>query len=470
MPGPGGYGPPAPVRKKSKRWLWITLSSLMAVVLLCVGGAFGLRHYNLQRSAERSAAFDEKHYPVKPALVDRMMAEHTRALKDRDLKAFLAPFDPADKKLVADRTRVFQNLTKIPFSEAKFTYLAMPKVTPLGSGYTFDLMVSFVHRFGAFDQAPIERRYFWKVVQGEKNGPLKVTAIDRFPAGFKASDDRFYPTPWDTWKSLHVEKTAHTLLIVEGSLAAEARRHAAAVEAAAVRNREAWKAAGMAGDPPAGFVVSLVRGKKALGSLWHIPDKPSTEEGFSIGLRSIEYDADSKRFDGPPIGGSRVVVDVASDLVTRTADGPATIFRHELAHSMMRAVIATREADAEETDLTKWVVEGFAEHIGLSPAPWTASERVPAARKQRRAEGGNVSLPSNRIWAMGGASGGNYHYLLGHAAVNHLAQRYGEQKMFQFVAEHYRGKTVKNLIPQVFGISYEEFEREWAAQVTRTLR
>ncbi|WP_433494415.1 hypothetical protein ACQP26_28155 [Micromonospora sp. CA-248089] len=443
----------------------------MAVVLLCVGGAFALRNYNLERSADRAAAYEEKNNPVKRELVDRLLAEHTRALKDRDLKAFLAPFDPADKLLVADQTRVFHNLTKIPFGEATFANRTMGDVTPLGAGFTFDLMVGFLHRIGEYDRAPIERRYFWKVVQNERNGPLKVTAIDKIPAGFKASDDDFYPTPWDKWDNVHVEKTAHTLLIVDGSLRAQARRHAPSLEAAAVKNIAAWKAAGVEGDVPSGFVVSLVKGRKEQGTLWRVADEPPTEAGISIGMATAEYDAKMERLDGPLVAGSRVVIDLNTSYFTAAhPDGPPIIFRHELAHSMMATLTAVDRTGTGHPGRTMWTVEGFAEYMAYSPKPWTASKSIPEGRRQLRADRGEVSLPDNRVWDSSSAGRLNYHYLLGHSAMDYIAGKYGEQKLFQFVAGNYRGKSVEDLTQELFGVSYQEFERQWAAHVSGTLR
>ncbi|MEV4692758.1 hypothetical protein AB0K27_16780 [Micromonospora echinospora] len=468
---PGPFGPPPTPRKTSKRWIWITLSSVLALVLVCVGGAFALRNHNLQRSAERAAAYDEKRNPVKRESVDRLLAEHTRALKDRDLKAFLAPFDPADKKLIADQTRVFHNLTRIPFSEATFANRTMRDVTPLGAGFTFDLMVGFLHRIGEYDRAPVERRYFWKVVQDERNGPLKVTAIDRIPAGFKASDDDFYPTPWDKWATVHVEKTEHTVLIVDGSLRAEARRHAPAVEAAAVRNITTWKASGVEGEIPSGFVVSLVKGRKDLGSLWRVADEPPTEAGVSISMPTAEYDANMEQLDGPLIGGSRVVIDLKTSFFTAAApDGPPLIFRHELAHSMVAALTAVDKDSPERAERSLWTVEGFAEYMAYSPKPWTASYNIPEGRRQLRADRGEVSLPGNGVWNSSSAGRLNYHYLLGHTAMDYIAGKYGAQKLFQFVAGNYRGKSVENLTQELFGVSYQEFERQWAAHVTGKLR
>ncbi|MET7470140.1 hypothetical protein ACFYON_11695 [Micromonospora sp. NPDC005686] len=475
--GPGGYGPPGqyrpgpPPRKKSKRWIWITLSSLMAVVLLCVGGAFALRSWGHQQTEKRIAAREERDNPVKRELVDSLLAEHTRALKDRDLKAFLAPFDPADKKLIADQTRVFHNLTKIPFSEATFANRSLGEVKPLGAGFTFDLMLGFLHRIGEYDRAPVERRYFWKVVQDVKDGPLKVTAIDKIPARFKATDDDFYPTPWDKWDTVHVEKTEHTVLIVDGSLRAEARRHAPAVEAAAVKNMDAWKAAGVEGEIPSGFVVSLVKGRKELGSLWRIEDEPPTEAGVSIGMRTAEYDAKLERLDGPLIAGSRVVIDLKTSYFTSAhPDGPPIIFRHELAHSMVATLVAVDKENPHRSERSMWTVEGFAEYMAYSPKPWTTNHSIPEGRRQLRADRGEVSLPSNGVWDASSPGRLNYHYLLGHAAMDYIAGKYGEQKLFQFVVGNYRGKSVETLTQELFGVSYKEFERQWAAHVTGRLR
>ena len=481
QPGPGPYGapgqpygsPPAdprrqfgppPPGRKSKAWIWITIGSVMAVVLLFTGGAFALNYVHKQ-DAEHDAALDDKLNPVKRKLVDALVADHTKALKDRDLKAFLAPFDPADKKLIAAQTRVFQNLIKIPFSEATFADRSMRGVTPLGSGFTFDLQIGFIHKIGEYDRAPVERRYFWKVVQDQKNGPLKITSVDRIPAGYGATDVDFYPTPWDKWNSIHVEKTKHTVLIVDGSLRAEARRHAADLEAAAAKNLTAWKASGVAGDVPSGFVVSLVNGTKELGSLWRVTKKPPTEAGVSIGMPATKLDASNDTLNAPAIGGSRVVIDIKSGFFDgRVSDGPAKVFRHELAHSLMAALTVAQENWADN-ELTTWVVEGFAEYVAHSPKSWTSSDRIPDAKRQLRKDDGKAVLPSNGIWDMESRIG--YHYLLGHSVMGYIAEKYGEEKVYQLVTNHYRGE--KNQIQELLGVPQGQFERDWAAYFTGKL-
>ncbi|MEV6301265.1 hypothetical protein AB0M02_17785 [Actinoplanes sp. NPDC051861] len=448
---------PSPQSHYSKRWIWITVGSVMAVVLLCAG-AFTIGSLGLQRLADSS----DEHEPVKRELVEGLLAGHTKALKERNLEAFLAPFDPADKKLIAAQTRVFQNLVKIPFGQADFVRRSERNVTPLGAGYTLDLLVAFVHRIGGFDQTPIERPYFWKLVQDRKNGPLKITGVDRIPSGFNATSRDFYPTPWDKWDDIHVEQTEHVVQIVDSSLGAEARRHAAALEAAAVENLAAWKASGVDGQVPPGFVVSLVKGAKELGSLWRVTKEPPTEAGVSISMPSSVFEA----ADGPAIGGSRVVIDLRSTFFTdKRSGGPSNIFRHELAHSMTTVLTVGRNIFGAD-EMSNWVVEGFAEYMAYSGKSWTTSKRVAGAREELRRDRGEVYLPSNGLWESEGRL--SYHYLLGHSAMSYIAEKYGEEKLFLFVAEHYRGK--KDQIPQLLGVTQEEFQQQWADEFTKRMR
>ena len=64
----------------------------------------------------------------------------------------------------------------------------------------------------------------------------------------------------------------------------------------------------------------------------------------------------------------------------------------------------------------------------------------------------------------------SYHYLAGHSAISYIGEKYGQEKLFRFVAEHYRGKPVKDLTQELFGTPHEEFERQWAAHFASGLR
>lgn len=468
---PGPYGPPPlpPPAKKSRRGLWIGLGAGAVVVLvLCVGSMFGLKAHLDEKNAASAAALDEKFNPIKPEEIEKLLADHTRALKDRDLKAFVAPFDPANKDLVARQTSLFQNLGKVPLAESRFERVLKSEFKPVGQGFTFDLTVSFVHKFDGYDLHPVEELYRWTVVRSEKGAPLKVTAAGGLPSERKRDATTYYPAPWDKWRTIHVERTAHALLIVDGSLRAEAQRYAPIAERAAVEDLAAWRAGGVAAEIPQGFVISLVKGKKELGSLYRTTkETPTGESGVAIGVPP--YGARDED-QGPDVGGSRVVIDAADEyhFTKGNRARQLNIFRHELGHAIAQS-LTDRAPDALIfDDLESWVVEGFAEYLGHDRKPWTTSERTGTGRATLRSLNYDLPLPSNASWEMEGR--GSYHYWLAHSAMGYIAERYGEQKLFQFVAEHYRGKKINDVTQDVLGVSYADFADDWASYVKSRMR
>ncbi|OKI57847.1 hypothetical protein [Micromonospora sp. CB01531] len=96
------------------------------------------------------------------------------------------------------------------------------------------------------------------------------------------------------------------------------------------------------------------------------------------------------------------------------------------------------------------------------------SERTANSRAVIRQTGYPSSLPSGPAWDLKGRV--EYHYWLGHSAIGFLVERYGEQKMFQLVAEHYRGTAIDAVTQDVLGASSEEFEQAWAAYLKAELR
>lgn len=465
QPGFGAYPPQQPPAAKSRRGLWIGVGAGVLALTLCAGTAIGvgvgLNGRDEDDPAPKAAAAANG-VTVTQQELDALLERHSKALRDKDLTGFLAPFDPARKELVAGQTQLFKNLGKLPLSVSEYRTVAQQGRTSdsFGRGVTFQLDVSFVHQFDGYDLTPVAEWYRWTIVRESKGAPIKVTAVTGAPAALGSSKTVYYPGPWDKWRDIHVERTAHTLVITDAGMAAEARRYAPVAEAAVRDDFAAWQAGGVTGNTPKGFVISLVKGKKDLGSLYRINKEETTESGVSIGMVSTEA-----RQKGIDIGGSRVVIDVAdrSFFAPGDKEGPREIFRHELAHSL----VATLQ-DADKLDffdgIENWIVEGFAEYMAHRGEPLRASGRAAQARAVIRSGGWDGKLPGNFEWGIP-ADHVSFHYWLGHAAMQHLAEKYGEQKLFQFVAARYRGATAEQACQQVLGVPLTEFQSGWSAYV-----
>ncbi|MET7834046.1 hypothetical protein ABZS44_14655 [Micromonospora sediminicola] len=468
-PGPPWAPPPPPPPPKSRRGLWIGLAAGALALAVCagtlVGVGLGLRGDDEEGAAPKAAAAANG-VTVTNAELAALLDRHTRALADKDLDGYLAAFDPARKDLVAGQTQLFRNLGKLPLSVARYETVEQQgrASDAFGQGVTFQLDVSFVHQFDGFDLAPVTEWYRWTIVRTGRDAPIRVTAVTGAPAAAGGSSKTVYhPGPWDKWRDIHVERTPHALLITDATRAAEAKRLAPAAEAAVAHDLAVWRSGGLPGPVPKGFVLALAKGKDELTSLYRVGKEKATEAGFSLGLVAAE------RTDGKfTIGGTRVVVDTGEDYFTRSGGGndAGMVFRHEVAHSLMTPRTDLAEVDAFDR-LDEWVVEGFAEYVAFHGRPLGASERTAAARRLVR-DGWNGTLPGNGEWDAPGRV--SFHYWLGHAAMNHLAEKYGEAKLFRFVDAVYAGTPTDRAARNVLGVSLDEFQAGWASYVRAQAR
>lgn len=452
---PGGF-PPPPAPARPGRGLWIGLGTVALVLTVLVGAVVGVvlgRQEDQTNSAAASAATNNgKVVTITPEDTRELMASQTKALTGRDEKAFLRPLDPARKPLVAAQTRLFRNLTKLPLTGLRFeTIQQLGRATDsFGRGVTIELDVALVHQFEGVDVRPTAEWYRWTVTRANKDAPLVITAIGGAPAAYGSSSTVFYPGPWDKWADIHIERTEHVIVLTEPALAASAKKYAAVAEQAVRFDTGIWQRSGPAqGEIPKGFVVSLVRGKKAMGSLYRTSTEKVTEAGVSIAMPSFRGASDQVRY-----GASRVVVDLDSGFFTgQIRNGAQDIFRHELAHSM----VATLNS-GKQFDLQNWLVEGFAEymagHDDTGPDLRLGDARHTIGRFDGR-------LPDNFSW--GGSGRISFHYWLGHQALRYAATRYGEKAALDLVYRHYQGSSVEKAVSEALGVRYAEFEQGVAA-------
>ncbi|MGY4911094.1 hypothetical protein [Micromonospora aurantiaca (nom. illeg.)] len=466
QPVPSAPPPPAP---KSRRGLWIGLAAGALALAVCAGTAvgvgLGLRGDDEDGPAPKAAA-GANGVTVTNAELTALLDRHSKALAAKDLDGYLAAFDPARKELITGQTQLFRNLAKLPLSVARYETVERQgrAADAFGQGVTFQLDVSFVHQLDGFDRAPVAEWYRWTIVRAGRDAPIRVTAVTGAPAaGSGGSKTVYYPGPWDKWRDIHVERTPYALIITDAARADLARRYAPAVDRSVTSNLAVWRANAPPGPVSDKFVVTLAVGKDEMTSLYRIGTEKATEAGFSLGMVAAE------RTDGTAtIGGTRIVVDTSDSYFTRSGgDNDARmVLRHEIAHSMMTPRTDLAAVD-EFSKLDEWVVEGFAEYVAFHGRPLGASERTAQARKLVR-DGWNGTLPGNGDWDDPGRL--SFHYWLGHTAMNHLAEKHGEPKLFRFVEAVYAGTPTDRAARDVLGVSLDEFQAGWADYVRAQAR
>ncbi|MGC4894329.1 hypothetical protein [Micromonospora sp. DT31] len=470
-PVPGAwpaYPPGPPPKPKSRRGLWIGLAAGALALAVCAGAAVGvgLGLRGDEDAPAPKAAAGANGVTVTNAELTTLLDRHSKALAAKDLDGYLAAFDPARKDLVAGQTRLFRNLAKLPLSVARYETIEKQgrASDAFGQGVTFQLDVSFVHQLDGFDLAPVSQWYRWTVVRASRDAPVRVTAVTGAPAAANGSSKTVhYPGPWDRWREIHVERTPHALVIADATRAASAKRYAPIAEAAVARNLEVWRAGGLTGAVPDGFVFTLAKGKEEMTTLFRIGTEKATEAGFSLPMVAAE------RKDGEfTIGATRVVVDTEDGFFTRSGgdNDAGMVFRHEVAHSLMAHRMKLSDVNGLDR-IDEWVTEGFAEYVAFHGRPLSASARTGPAKWLVR-DGWTGRLPSNGEWKNPERLG--FHYWLGHAAMNHLADKHGEAKLFRFVEAVYGGTPADRAARDVLGVSLGDFEAGWAAYVRAQAR
>lgn len=406
--------------------------------------------------------------PVAPGVPDLTRAEiaavvdrQTEALRRKDQAMFLAPYAADRPALIAERTRLFGNLLKIPFAHAEYRLQSAtprpetprPDDPAAGTRRTSTVTVVFRHQIAGIDVAPIAETYRWTVTREAPGAPLRVTEVGGEAAGRGGSA---YPAPWDSAELVVVDKP-HVLLLAARQHQAKAATWASRAETAANRNITAWKGAD---KPPGRFLVFLT------------PDRASFEKvrgGDSVTTNaigvclSLPADPVGRTPGTPDFAGSRIYVDSTSeDITDGAADDAIAIFRHEMGHAMM----ATFQKHAA-TPPPLWVAEGFAGYLEWSDRSldrWY----VPPARDLVRSGKFDGKLPTDAQIYSADAKTSAAGYYFAMLSIRYIADKQGAAKAYEFVIAVYRdpsAASVDRALAAATGLDRTAFEAKWAQYV-----
>jgi hypothetical protein len=439
--------PPEPPRKSGAKWAVSIVAGVLVLIVAIVVGLWAADSKEVPQG-EVVAGGDVVQLSMQD--LDALATAREKALNAQDLQGFLAPLDKGNPKLVESQTRLFENLHKVPFAVRRYEPFdqAGRAVDRFGRGVSVKLDVAFAHQIDGFDVAPVTEWYRWTVTRKDATSPPVITDVTGAPGTGSASKTVYYPAPWDAYPDMQVVRTDRTLFLSDGANLPASRKYAPVAEAAAQRVVGAWQAQGRPDRVVDRFVVTIVKDKSALASLYQMSEEKPTEEGHSIPMLVAQRGSNA-------IGGARVVVDGTSGLLSR--DGGDELFRHEFAHSL----IANKYRANPDDGLwgkENWVAEGFAEYVANRESG-TAGPRLASAMRAVRSGAVTIDrLPTNDSWNSGDVS---FQYYLGHQAMRYIKQQYGEAKVFAFVLAVYDGGTPDSAARAVLGVDLDSFEAGW---------
>ncbi|MFC4530667.1 hypothetical protein [Sphaerisporangium dianthi] len=436
----------------------LAAASIAAVIVVGIGKIKGS-----DPGALPTAQGAEKSVTITQEEITALLDEHGRALTGRDEKAFTAPFAGAAK---ASQRTLFKNLLKIPFQTTSFKVISSGgrASDTFGRGATINVDVAFVHQIKGVDVRPVAEWYRWTVEKKPKGRPT-VTKVSGSPNAYGESKFVFYPGPWDVYSDMHVEKRPHVLITTHAKNAAIARRTADVFERAAADDLNAWRRYGPRdGVTLPGFLIALEPDRKVYNTLFRVALKNDPNEaGFALAMYTFTDDLD----DGLPIGGARIAIDTTASRAGLPGGLPYArdVARHEIAHAMVDPLQKPRSSLSSRP--ATWVVEGFADYMAGRGLPRRQQDALDAVRG--RPFDGHLPLDFSFYADDGRARAANY--ALGTLAMRFMAAKWGDKAVMSLVAAHYAepGRLHKQ-IEQATGLSFEAFERQWAAYVRSRIR
>lgn len=478
-PRPGGppVGPQIPTdparatgdRARSRRGLMSVVAAMAVMALVAVGSmVYGLVLRTDEDVAVPTAGTGDNTIAIEYEELADLLKAHSKALKEGDKEAYLAPF--VGEELKEDQLNLFNNLQEIPFSRASYSVSSMTGrgTDNYGQGASLVVDVNFKHQIENVDKAQVAEKYSWTVEKASQDGDLKVTSVSGSRRGEGTEMIVYYPAPWDLYDDMLTIRKKNVLILADQEDAAQARRIAPLVEQAAKDNLAAWDEAGPEPTPAMpGYLVVLEDDRKTYERLYRKKKTDGISEGgVTYSLPSHDSEAASNDIN---VGGARIVVDTGGARF-QGADwraGALDISRHEIAHAM----VAHTAGHIIEGDAQSWVSEGFADYMALRDKEELAARSVAAMERSLNAGlGFDGQLPPTGRSFYSSVSP-NPNYTLGYLAIRFIVEKSGEAAAFTFVTEQYKHpEQLDRQLRKATGMGTAEFEAAWADYVRKEMR
>lgn len=458
--------PPPPGNSGEGKGLKRAVIGLLVLAVVAVFAVGGLALFQAVGGGSLPGARgggDEQQQILSSDEIETLLNGRTNALKSGDEDEFLKPFVGAAKD---KQRKIFKNLQKIPFAESKYVVINQTGdgSDEWGSDVKLALDVAFVHQIKGVDVRPVSEWYRWSVEKESESAEPRISEVGGSPGASAPANAVYYPAPWDLYDDMYVKRQAHTITISAKKNAADASRFAPIVEESAKKDLELWGSnTSSVPNTPEGFLVVLELDRKTYTNLYN---SSGHDHGWDAG-QSVPMPAFNARYSGDKdaleYGGARIKMDTSTSRFTSSAwrAGVGDISRHEIAHALVQPQDPGAYGQDEETSIRAWVVEGFAEYVSYRFDRVRGDQRVRRDLAGEEFEGG---LPGQDFELENGSVGANY--ALSYLAMRFMAEKGGEEALFEFVVDHYRTPTdLDQQLQQAVGMNESEFETAWVQYV-----
>ncbi|WP_433793008.1 hypothetical protein [Actinoplanes sp. CA-252034] len=397
--------PPAP---SSPRKTSALVAGLTAVVLAASAGAVVFWPDRQEPAtatpvASASASPSVSATPLTPLQqAEVALAGQVQALLKGDEAGWLAP---VDAKLRSRYRTIFQNLRALELTSADLTIEGQPKMTGAVMKIRVDLNYCFsgvecpAHRSDPLAGAPMMIN---TLTLTPRDGSYVITGM-----GASGVENYLQPAPWES-APLAVVRGQRVIVAGPKSQAQNISRVLPLAEkAAAVADRYGTRLRNE--QQKYRIYLADAKGWKS----WYDGRAPNWSVAYHLPLNGI---------------GSDIVIKV-SEALSGTDRQVTEIIQHEMGHAV--TLNGNRNWD-DEDDL--WLIEGVAEYIGYQPSKPQNSYSRDALRYVQSRKGAIKTIALPRLNAKSDDLTVTRLYATGHFAVGCIAEKFGEEKMFNFVS------------------------------------
>jgi hypothetical protein len=438
-----GYPPPvhpamvaavAAERSNSKRALFIAAAVFLALALV---GTVGVVIFAARQAAVSATSTGgtptSKTTPATPFdTASAALDVQAEALIKGDEAGWLAAVDPAQPKLQTRYRSMYASLRGLGVSD--FEYHPFIRPADDKAPTTVSLGVDITYCF-SMDTCPDYSDSEWsgapRISQSLTLKPVGGHYVITY-VGKATEPNHLQPTPWESGDLVFAQGARVTVAAPKSEAGHLAEVVAVADKAARVNDRFAT----YVDNPQQRYRIYLADAKA--WRTWYGGETNKWIVGYSMPLNEAESD----------------VVLQTSQLLGDD-ELMATTIQHELGH-----VVTLGGTHGGDDDKELWLIEGIAEYIGWSPRPATASWRRQSVREAVRGAHPPKTIAAKPLADNAGAEAGDAFYGLGHFAVDCMAQKFGQRKMFTFVKLTLReGYGYEQASQEAFGKSFATVDK-----------